>query len=220
ELGQALQSRHRDGALASFIGAQHRCLELLIRHGLDGLQREAHLFAHGAQARPHRSRISSAGSLLLLILVGYHRLVDHDHQILAACVRALLIVSRRQPPDSPCSPVDPQRVSGGCTGCARKLLPRQCRSLSVVIARTVSRCVRVVITLPTCYPSGLGPDNGLRASPTRPLRRAHNSRPLATAAVSARRKPGPRPTTGNFPGTSSESSHPPSRPTAMAGIAP
>ena len=75
ELGQPLQPRHRDGALAAFVGTEDRCLELLVRHRLDGLKGEAHLLAHGPQARADRPGVCRPCGLLLLVLVGYHRLL-------------------------------------------------------------------------------------------------------------------------------------------------
>ena len=128
ELGQALQPRHRDGALAPFVGAQHRRLELLIRHGLDGLQGEAHLLAHGAQARPHRSRhtrrvavsscSSSSGTTVWL---------HHDHQnprCLRSCAaNCLPTTTPRQPLHEP---VRPPRRPAGAQG-----VPANCYPASV-----------------------------------------------------------------------------------------
>ena len=50
EAGQALQARHRDGPLPTLVGAQHRRLELLMRLGLDLLERKSLLPADHPQA--------------------------------------------------------------------------------------------------------------------------------------------------------------------------
>ena len=55
----------------ALVGAEHRRLELLLGHGLDRLQRQAHLLAHGAEAGADGTRIGDASRLLLLIFLKY-----------------------------------------------------------------------------------------------------------------------------------------------------
>ena len=67
ETGQALQPGHRDGPLAPLVGAQHRRLELLVRLGLDLLERQALLAADTAQALADLAAVAVCERLILVI---------------------------------------------------------------------------------------------------------------------------------------------------------
>src|SRR5207245_11795457 len=64
EVGEALQARHRDGAFAPLVRAEHRRLELLPRFRLDVLQRQLALPADVAYATPDFLAIAEGVTVL------------------------------------------------------------------------------------------------------------------------------------------------------------
>ena len=80
QLGQALEPGHRDGPFAPLVGPEHGRLELLLGHGLHGLQGEAHLLAHGTEAGAYGPGVYDPGRFLLLVFVEHiDTFVNHRH---------------------------------------------------------------------------------------------------------------------------------------------
>jgi hypothetical protein len=70
--GQSLQTGHGDGPLAALVGAEHARFELLIRRGLDVLQRQPLLASDCAQALSDAFAVRTVEFLDLLDCLSTH----------------------------------------------------------------------------------------------------------------------------------------------------
>ena len=184
------------------VGAEHRRLELLLGHGLHGLQGEAHLLAHGAQPGPDGTGVgdpraaSSCSSSSMSTLLS----------ITDICTSADF---HRSPPKL--------RFCRSPTAGHAGRLPSDRRYTNdrPPYQEALPLCVVLLTERGYARPGTITPVRPAQTTPAAEGRRArHRGR---RRPVSARSTVGPRPTPAPKAATSS-SSHPPSGPTATTGV--